>query len=333
MNDGVVLRAGRDDDAEGFIRLIGDCWSEYPGCVLDVDGEVPELRALASHYARQGGAIWVAERQGRVTGMAAAKLAGEAAWEICKVYLDRSMRGGTTAHDLLAAAEAHAIAAGAARLFLWTDTRFDRAHVFYAKRSYVRQGPIRALDDLSNSLEYRYAKPGRGIAVEALDAVAAATAARRLADLLIACVDGGAAMSFLPPLAPARARGFWDKTASDVALGQRVLLAAWRDGEMVGAVQLAIGMTDDQAHRAEAMTLLVHPAARRAGIGRALMAGAEDAARAAGRSLLTATAPADSAAAALLRGLGHAEAGRIPGYALDADRTPRAAAFFWKMLA
>ena len=42
------IRPGRDEDASGFIRLIGDAWAEYPNCVLDVDGEVPELRALAT---------------------------------------------------------------------------------------------------------------------------------------------------------------------------------------------------------------------------------------------------------------------------------------------
>jgi hypothetical protein len=43
-----VIRPGRDSDAAGFIALIGACWAEYPGCVLDVDGELPELRALAT---------------------------------------------------------------------------------------------------------------------------------------------------------------------------------------------------------------------------------------------------------------------------------------------
>ena len=43
MNDAadapLVLRPARDGDAAGFIALIGACWAEYPGCVLDVDGE------------------------------------------------------------------------------------------------------------------------------------------------------------------------------------------------------------------------------------------------------------------------------------------------------
>ena len=66
-----MLRAGRDTDAAGFITLIRDCWAEYPGCVFDLDGELPELRALASYFAEQDGALWVAEEAGTVVGMAA----------------------------------------------------------------------------------------------------------------------------------------------------------------------------------------------------------------------------------------------------------------------
>ena len=42
-----------------FIALIETCWSDYPGCVLDVDTEAPELRALASYYRGRGGMLWV----------------------------------------------------------------------------------------------------------------------------------------------------------------------------------------------------------------------------------------------------------------------------------
>ena len=77
-------------------------------------------------------------------------------------------RGTDLAPRLLATAEAHARAAGATRLVLWSDTRFDRAHRFYEKHSYIRHGPIGVLHDLSNSLEFGYAKPVSGI--EVLDA-------------------------------------------------------------------------------------------------------------------------------------------------------------------
>ncbi len=55
-----LIRPGRDEDAPRFIALIERCWADYPDCVLDVDAEAPELRALASYYAGRGGALWLA---------------------------------------------------------------------------------------------------------------------------------------------------------------------------------------------------------------------------------------------------------------------------------
>jgi GNAT superfamily N-acetyltransferase len=154
-----VLRAGRDEDAADFIALIGGCWAEYPGCVMDVDGEVPELRALASFFSRHGGALWVAEMAGRMVGMVGTKPLEDGAWEICKMYVAADCRGGGVAAALIDAAEAYARAGGATRMKLWTDTRFERAHRFYEKRGYVRLGPDRVLHDLSNSVEHHYIKP------------------------------------------------------------------------------------------------------------------------------------------------------------------------------
>jgi GNAT superfamily N-acetyltransferase len=333
MSDPTV-RPGRDKDAEGFIRLIGDCWSEYPGCILDVDGELPELRALATYFGGAGGALWAAEQDGQVLGMAATRpMNQDKAWEICKVYVSKAARGTGLAHRLLGAAEAHARTAGAARLVLWTDTRFEAAHRFYEKRGYVRQGSIRILDDISNSLEFRYAKPLTGLVVEALDAAAAASAERRLTELLVACVAGGASLTWLPPLSPAVAQAYWRRVSSDVALGKAVLLVAWLDGELVGTVQLGLDMPENAPHRAEVSKLLVDPRVWHQGVGRALMRRVEQAARGIGRKLLTLDTRRGSAAEALYLKMGWNEAGTIPGYELGPDRAPCDVAFLWKGVA
>ena len=326
------LRAGRDSDAAGFIALIGGCWAEYPGCVMDLDGEVPELRALASYYAQQGGALWAAERDGRITGMVAAKPLGDGAWELCKMYVDRAERGTGLAQSLVSAAEGHARAAGATRMKLWSDTRFDRAHRFYEKHSYVRSGPIRVLGDLSNSLEFAYAKPLTGVAVEALDAASAQSAIPRLAAVLRECVAAGASVSFIRPLDRNAAEAFWRRAATAAALGERVVLAAWVDGVLSGTVMLDLDTPPNQPHRAAVQKLLVSPQARRRGVGRMLMQRAEQAARGLGRKLLTLDTREGDAAEPLYRAMGWNEAGRIPGFALDADGTPRATVFFWKKL-
>ncbi|WP_158929376.1 GNAT family N-acetyltransferase [Acidisphaera sp. S103] len=328
MNLDWLIRSGRDADGPAVIALIWACWSAYPGVKMDVDLEMPELHALASYYAGHGGALWIAEAGGSVVGMIAVRPAGDAAWEVCRVYVDPARHGSGLGHALLDLAERHAIAAGSERLVLWSDTRFDRAHRFYEKRGYVRSGPLRVLEDISNSLEFGYAKPVNG--VQALDIAAATSAEARLADILIACVAAGASVSFLPPLSRDKATAFWHRMASDVGAGKRVLLAAWHDGVMVGTGMLDLGTPENQPHRAEVQKILVHPDARRGGLGRQIMRALEQAAVAAGRSLLTLDTRAGEAGEALYRAEGWREGGRLPGYALSADGSAHDTVLFWK---
>lgn len=240
---------------------------------------------------------------------------------------------------------------------LWSDTRFERAHGFYERRGYVRTGPIRVLNDLSNSLEFGYAKPVHG--VEVLDAAAAASAERCLAELLSACVADGASVSFLPPLAPDVARAFWRRHSREVATGGRVLIGGWLDGRLVGCVSLDLDTPPNQAHRAEVQMLLVDPATRRRGLARAMMQRLEVEATHQGRTLLTlATTAGDSragdtraetsktgetntgsadardagAAAALFRGIGWTAAGRIPDATRAADGTLCDTLVFYKRI-
>ncbi len=326
-----TIRPGRDTDAAGFIGLIFACWSLYPGVILDVDGEEPHLRALASYYTDQGGALWVANRDDTVVGMIGTKPLEGGTWEICKVYVSPDLHGSGLGHALLERAEAHAIAKGATRLALWSDTRFDRAHRFYEKRSYVRSGPIRVLHDISDSLEYAYAKPVEGI--EILDAAAAASAIPHLSSILIGCVAEGAGVSFLPPLALETARAFWRGTATKVAAGTHVLLAAWTGGVLAGTVTLAMEMPENQPHRAEVAKLLVDPTIRRKGLARALMTRLEQEALRAGRPLLLLDTQAGGSAERLYRSMGWTELGTMPGHALRMDGTFGDTVFFWKRLA
>ena len=129
-----VIRSGRNSDADGFIALISACWGEYPGISIDVDAEMPELRALASYYVGKGGALWAAEADGRIVGMIGAVPRYDGVWEIFGSTCSHAYRGTDLAPRLLATAEAHARTAGATRLVLWSDTRFDRAHRFYEKQ-------------------------------------------------------------------------------------------------------------------------------------------------------------------------------------------------------
>jgi GNAT superfamily N-acetyltransferase len=329
-NPGWLIRPGRDADGPVLIALIWACWSAYPGVRMDVDREMPELHALGSYYTGQGGALWVAETDGKIAGMVAVRPTDAVVWEICRVYVDPSLHGSGLGRVLLDRAECHAIARGAERLVLWSDTRFDRAHRFYEKRSYVRHGPVRVLDDISNSLEFGFAKPVNG--VEVLDIAAATSAEAMLAEILIACVAAGASVSFLPPLSLAKAKAFWHRVAADVGAGKRVLLAAWRDGTMVGTGMLDLATPENQPHRAEVQKVLVHPSVRRSGVGRQIMCALEFSAVAAGRTLLTLDTRAGDTGEVFYRAQGWHEAGLIPGYTRDADGLAHSTRMFWKGL-
>ena len=211
-----------------------------------------------------------------------------------------------------------AVAGGADRLELWSDTRFERAHAFYEKQGFVRAGPLRPLGDKSGSIEFGFHKPLGRCAVRVLDVNGAASAERRLAEILVACVDGGASVSFLRPMESSRARAFWAGVAKSVALDRATLLAAWSDGVLAGCVMLNRDTPQNQPHRADVAKMLVHPAFRRRGLARALMLAVHDAAVAAGRTLLTLDT-ADDGAEALYRSLGWLPCGRIPDYSLDPD--------------
>ena len=326
-----MIRPGRDADAAGFIALIGACWAEYPGVVLDVDAELPEVRTLATHIAGLGGALWTAEQGGEVVGMVATHPADDG-WRLSRMYVAAGQRGSGLARDLLRRAEDHARAAGAARMALWSDVLFTRAHAFYEKHGYVRRGGLRALRDLSNTIEAGYAKPLAGLAVEPLDIAAAESAERALATVLQDCVDGGASVSFLRPLARDRALAYWRGVTRSVGQGDTVLLAAWLDGALAGTVQLGVDMPDNQPHRADLRKMLVASFARRRGMGRALMLAAEAAAFQAGRRLLVLDTWVGSAGESLYRELGWTAAGVIPGYSLDEHGNEQDTCYFFKRL-
>ena len=105
----MLIRPGLDSDSAGFISVTWACWSLYPGVRMDVDGEMPEYRALASYYAAQGGALWSAEVDGQIVGMIATRPLPDGVWEICRVYVLPARHGDGLGHRLLDVAEAHAV--------------------------------------------------------------------------------------------------------------------------------------------------------------------------------------------------------------------------------
>jgi ribosomal protein S18 acetylase RimI-like enzyme len=156
----------------------------------------------------------------------------------------------------------------------------------------------------------------------------------RLGEILIDAVHHGASVGFLEPLAPAEADAYWRRIGRAVGEGRCVLfVAALNDHDaVVGTVQLDVDTLPNQPHRATVSKLLVHTAARRRGVGEALMATLERVALEAGRWMLTLDTATD-AAERLYRRMGWTFAGVLPRYALNPDGSLTDTSLYWKQLA
>jgi GNAT superfamily N-acetyltransferase len=154
-----------------------------------------------------------------------------------------------------------------------------------------------------------------------------------LARVLTDCVEGGASVSFMLPLAPERALAFWRRVAAEVESGGRILLVAEDAAGILGTVQVVFAASENQPHRADIAKMLVHRRARRRGVGAALMRAAEAAAREAGKTVLVLDTVTGSDAARLYARLGWIAAGDIPDYALWPQGGLCSTTYFYRRLA
>jgi len=165
--------------------------------------------------------------------------------------------------------------------------------------------------------------------------------AAALADVLIDCVEGGASVSFMLPLARETALRFWRSVLDGVVRGERVLLVADAVAEatngsasarIVGTVQLVTAQPDNQPHRADVAKMLVHRAARRSGVAGQLLAALDAAAIAEGKTVLVLDTVTGGDAERLYQRAGWTMVGSIPNYALMPDGAYCATTFFHKQL-
>jgi putative acetyltransferase len=164
-----VVRTAEDTDAAGLIALVGSCFSEYEGCVLETEHEMPHLLRVASHFAGVGGRAWVAVVDGSevdgsvvngsVVGSVACRPATDVGGlELQMLYVLGPWRRRGLGARFVGLVESEARRRGARFVELWSDTRFTDAHRLYRTLGYEQLPDVRELHDLSATREYRFAR-------------------------------------------------------------------------------------------------------------------------------------------------------------------------------
>ncbi|WP_037317635.1 GNAT family N-acetyltransferase [Ruegeria halocynthiae] len=136
-----------------------------------------------------------------------------------------------------------------------------------------------------------------------------------LTDILHACVQDGASIGFILPFPADQARAYWqNRVRPEVQAGALDLFTARDQGRVLGTVQLIPAAMPNQPHRADVAKLLVHPKARRRGLGRVLMHALEIRAAQLGRTLLVLDTRSTDPSRVLYQSLGFQIAGEIPNF-------------------
>ncbi|WLS77686.1 GNAT family N-acetyltransferase [Erwinia pyri] len=169
------------------------------------------------------------------------------------------------------------------------------------------------------------------IEYQILTAAQAESEQMALYHVLYACVAEGASIGFTSLDAKPMQR-LWQGMITSLTEGNKQLIVARQNGEIVATVIVVLDMPPNGAHRAEIAKLLVHPKARRQGIARLLLQQAEKLARQAGRSLAVLDTRSGDVAEQLYLSQGWLVCGQIPGYAISTEGIADATTVMYKFL-
>ena len=153
----ITIREATENDIEELISLIKRIFDEY-GMEFILEDELPDFMDFTTHYDDQH-SLFVAEHNDTelLAGCTALKIEHNIP-RLSRVYVRKKDRGKGIGNMLVKKAEEKAAKQRADWIHLWTDTRFERAHMFYDNLGYDYTGRVRPLNDVNESYEYHFAK-------------------------------------------------------------------------------------------------------------------------------------------------------------------------------
>lgn len=132
--------------------------------------------------------------------------------------------------------------------------------------------------------------------------------------LLRDAVEGGGCVGFVLPMTADKLERYWSGVAREMEAGERELLVAFHEGQIIGAIQIAYEKAESVSHRADLQKLIVLSTFRRQGVARALLYAALQRMPVLGLVMYTITTFADGPAEALVRNVGFSRYGTMPHY-------------------
>jgi putative acetyltransferase len=143
-----MIRLATNDDREEIIQLIDAVLREY-GDQIFLDDADADLHDIAANYFASGGCFWVLELDQSIVGTHATRPDTNSPG-VClfrRLYLHPDFRGTRWGSELMQVTIDWARQHGFAQVQFWSDTRFARAHRFFEKFGFKRDGRVRQMND------------------------------------------------------------------------------------------------------------------------------------------------------------------------------------------
>ncbi|CAL77858.1 putative acetyltransferase, GNAT family [Bradyrhizobium sp. ORS 278] len=153
-----------------------------------------------------------------------------------------------------------------------------------------------------------------------------------LSAMLIETVAHGGSVSFMHPLSETDADAFWKDSLASADRGERIVLGAFDEHDLIGTVTLQLKLPPNQPHRAEIAKMMTRVSHRKRGVARALLDAAEALARAHHRTILVLDTAEDGGASSLYEGVGFKLSGIIPDYAFKPHGGLTGTKIYWKRI-
>jgi putative acetyltransferase len=142
------LRRATTSDRDSIVALIDGILADY-GEHLLLDGPDGDLADIEGHYDARGGAFVLLEHQGETVGTHGVAPLDRERKSCCfrRLYLDERLRGRGHGDELMNWTIEFAREASFSRVEFWSDVRFERAHRFFARFGFRRNGRTRDIED------------------------------------------------------------------------------------------------------------------------------------------------------------------------------------------
>ena len=141
-------------DADEILNIIRDVFDSYD-MIYDLDNDFPDLVQFDENYPPDQKELFVIKKDDSIAGCGGVRVDEHDTPYLTRIYISPKHQGQKLGETLVRFLIAEAFKKNN-QLYLWTDTRFEKAHHLYNKLGFISNGRKRPLHDINVSYEWYY---------------------------------------------------------------------------------------------------------------------------------------------------------------------------------